>query len=64
MTHDLSELNQYTGFLMGLCFIALFLCLSVLGKILNVVALLREDYRKMSGLGVREKMEAEFPDMG
>jgi hypothetical protein len=33
MAHSLSEINQYTGFLCGLCFLALFLCLRALGEV-------------------------------
>lgn len=40
--HDFSGLNQYTGLLTLLCFIALFGCFSAIGFVANVVIELLE----------------------
>jgi hypothetical protein len=58
MTHQLSELNQYTGLLCGCCFLALFLCLRALGQVGTVVQQFHSDFRKVHDLAEREKWES------
>jgi hypothetical protein len=57
MTHDLSELNQWTGMFAAGCLLALFFCLFVLGKIGDALLRFHEDYRKVNSLDEIEKSE-------
>lgn len=58
MTHDLSELNQYTGLFTGFCALALFFVVSMLGQALKTVQRFHEDYRKVNDLDRREDFES------
>jgi hypothetical protein len=57
MTHELSELNEYTGMFCAGCLLALFFCLLVLGQVGTVVQQFHRDFRKVHDLAEREKWE-------
>ena len=61
MTHDFSELNQYTGLFAGFCALALFFVVSTVGHLIKAVQRFHEDYRKVNALDRREEFERKRP---
>jgi len=55
--HDLSALNQYTGALLGACFLGLLFCCYAIGLAGNAVYRFHMDYRKVNRLDEREDFE-------
>lgn len=57
MTHDLIELNQYTGFFTGLCALFLFSVAVTLGSILKAFHRFHADYVKINTLDDGEELD-------
>lgn len=55
--HSLSELNAYTGVLLGLCFFGIAACWIALANIVFTMARFHQDYRKVNRLDEREESE-------
>jgi hypothetical protein len=63
MSHDIQELNRYTGFLTGVCALALIFLFFILGTVGSVVQRFHADYRKVHNLDQWERHECENPDI-
>jgi hypothetical protein len=61
LTHDLSELNQWTGLFSAICAAALVLCVYGLGRLENLITRFWDDYRKVNDLDRRERRECQEP---
>ena len=59
MTHDFSELNQYTGLFTGFCAFALFFAVASVGQLTKAVQRFHEDYRKVNSVDQREEIERQ-----
>ena len=57
MTHDLSELNQWTGLFTAICALALFFCVVALEKVAFILRRFHEDYRRVNSVEEIEKSE-------
>ena len=57
MTQTLAQLNAYTGALLCLCLVGVYICVRMLGDIYNVLKRFHEDYRKVNDLDARERID-------
>lgn len=61
MTHEMSELNQWTGMFSAITAgAALVFCVYGLGRLETVITKFWEDYRKVNDLDRRAEMESQF----
>ena len=57
MTHTLTELNAYTGALLCMALVGLYICVRLLGDIHTILRRFHLDYRKVNDLDARERMD-------
>lgn len=62
MTHNLNELNQYTGVFTGGCLLALYFCVFGLQSIGKILVRFHDDYRKVNSMDDRERAESLWSD--
>ncbi len=60
MTHDIRELNRYTGMFSAGCFFASIFCVYGLQEIGKVLIRFHEDYRRVNSVNERERSENEM----
>ncbi len=60
LTHEMSELNQWTGMFSAIGAGARVFCMYGLGRLENVITKFWLDYRKVNDLDRREEMEREY----
>jgi hypothetical protein len=60
LTHDLSELNRWTGLFSAIAGGALVFCAYGLGRLETLITRFWQDYRKVNDLDRREEMETHF----
>jgi len=59
MTHDFSELNQYTGAFTAACALFLFFCVVAMNAIHQTLHRFYENYRTVNRVAEREKWDIE-----